>query len=373
MTPVTSQIFRPARFSGKARFPSITLDQYHRMIETGILTENAPIELLDGCLVLKDRSKAGEDPMSTGADHRWSVQQLGRVLGGVAAYGCELQAQQPVAIPPDGEPEPDGAIIRVAQDDYRGRKPSAADTLCVIEVADSSLEHDRTTKLRIYARAGIPQYVIIDLVNRLVEDYRQPEPEGERYAHARGASGRGRPSSSPAATGGSCPCRSTNCCRDGRPARFFAPTVLQIRGTGPTIAAMSIPDSPAAVALPYLTPEFPGVGGSIKNRPEDFFVQEVPLYEPGGEGEHVYCEIQKVGVTTFEAVDRVARALNVPREEIGYAGLKDAQAVTRQVLSIWGTTPEAVMAMKAPDLTVLWARGTGTSCGWGTWPATASP
>ena len=43
--------------------------------------------------------------------------------------------------------------------------------------------------------------------------------------------------------------------------------------------------------LPYLTPDLPGVGGSIKDRPEDFFVQELPLYEPSGEGEHIYCEI----------------------------------------------------------------------------------
>jgi tRNA pseudouridine13 synthase len=107
--------------------------------------------------------------------------------------------------------------------------------------------------------------------------------------------------------------------------------------------------------LPYLTRSFPGVGGTIKNRAEDFFVQEVPLYEPSGEGEHVYCEIQKVGLTTFEAVARLAKALRVPSREIGYAGMKDARAVTRQVLSIAGTTPDAVMALKLPDISVLWA------------------
>src|SRR5436190_20482855 len=97
--------------------------------------------------------------------------------------------------------------------------------------------------------------------------------------------------------------------------------------------------------LPYLTPDFPGIPGVIKSRPEDFFVQEIPLYEPSGEGEHVYCEIQKVGVATFDAVDRIARVLRVPRQEIGYAGLKDARAVARQILSISGTTPEAVMGL----------------------------
>jgi tRNA pseudouridine13 synthase len=109
------------------------------------------------------------------------------------------------------------------------------------------------------------------------------------------------------------------------------------------------------MAVAYLTGEFPGVGGVIKQRVEDFFVQEVPRYEPSGEGEHVYCEIQKVGITTFEAIDRIARALDVPVRDIGYAGMKDARAVTRQVLSIRGTSEAAVMGLAWPDLTVQWA------------------
>jgi tRNA pseudouridine13 synthase len=107
--------------------------------------------------------------------------------------------------------------------------------------------------------------------------------------------------------------------------------------------------------LPYLTPDLPGIGGDIKQRPEDFFVQEMPLYEASGEGEHVYCEIQKIRLTTFDAIDRIGRALNVSTRDIGYAGMKDAQAISRQLLSIWGTTPEAVMALQIPDITVQWA------------------
>jgi len=110
------------------------------------------------------------------------------------------------------------------------------------------------------------------------------------------------------------------------------------------------------MSLPYLTASLPGLGGSIKQRPEDFFVQELPLYEPSGQGEHVYCEIQKAGVSTFDAVERIARALDVHPRDIGYAGMKDAHAVTRQTLSIWGTTEEAVLALKIPGIDVLWAR-----------------
>ena len=107
--------------------------------------------------------------------------------------------------------------------------------------------------------------------------------------------------------------------------------------------------------LPYLTPEFPGVGGVIKQRNEDFFVQEIPLYEPSGEGEHVYCEIQKIGLTTFDAMHKVGKALDVSTRDIGYAGMKDAHAITRQIFSIAGTTPEAVMALHIPNITVQWA------------------
>ena len=108
-------------------------------------------------------------------------------------------------------------------------------------------------------------------------------------------------------------------------------------------------------SLPYLTSDFAGIGGTIKNRAEDFFVQEQPLYEPSGEGEHVYVEIQKIGITTFEAIHRLARALRVHQKDIGYAGLKDAHAVTRQVFSIAGTSEPAVMNAFLRDMTVQWA------------------
>ena len=107
--------------------------------------------------------------------------------------------------------------------------------------------------------------------------------------------------------------------------------------------------------LPYLTGDVPGIGGAIKQRPEDFFVQELPLYEPSGTGEHIYCEIQKTSLTTFEAVERIGAALNVSSRDIGYAGMKDALAVSRQILSILGTSEEAVAGLKIPNIQVLWA------------------
>ena len=110
--------------------------------------------------------------------------------------------------------------------------------------------------------------------------------------------------------------------------------------------------------LPYATPDFPGIGGVVRHRPEDFFVQELPLYEPTGEGEHIFFEVQKVGLTTREAIRRIAEALGLEPRDVGYAGLKDRHAVTRQLLSVPGkngVNEEKVMRMAAEDIFPQWA------------------
>ena len=107
--------------------------------------------------------------------------------------------------------------------------------------------------------------------------------------------------------------------------------------------------------LAYATPNFPGVGGKIRVRPEDFFVQEMPLYEATGEGEHVMFEIQKIGMTTFDAVNHISRIHNIDPREIGFAGLKDANAVSRQLLTAPRVEEAQIMATKVNNLQVLWA------------------
>jgi len=109
-----------------------------------------------------------------------------------------------------------------------------------------------------------------------------------------------------------------------------------------------MPDS-----LPFLTADIAGVGGVIKTRPEDFFVEELPLYEASGSGTHVYALIEKKGLGTREALDRIARVLNVSRRDIGLAGLKDAHAVARQWISIEHIEPQRVEQASIPDVRVL--------------------
>jgi tRNA pseudouridine13 synthase len=103
----------------------------------------------------------------------------------------------------------------------------------------------------------------------------------------------------------------------------------------------------------YLTALLPGSGGTLKETPGDFRVEEIPLYLPAGSGEHLYVTIEKVGMTTADLVQKLSRALNLPAREIGYAGLKDARAVTVQTLSLPGIKAEAALALQLPGVRVL--------------------
>lgn len=106
-------------------------------------------------------------------------------------------------------------------------------------------------------------------------------------------------------------------------------------------------------ALPRLLPEFELLRGTIKGDYEDFSVEEMPLYPTDGLGTHTFFEIEKRGLTTMQAIHDLAAALAVPRHVIGYAGLKDARAVTRQWLSIEHAPPERVQAIEIPRVRIL--------------------
>ncbi len=86
--------------------------------------------------------------------------------------------------------------------------------------------------------------------------------------------------------------------------------------------------------LPFISSHLPGVGGAIKQNPEDFVVTEVPLYEPAGEGDHLYFDIERRGIETRFVVKKLAELFDVDEKEVGCAGRKDKHAVSRQWLSI---------------------------------------
>ncbi len=106
---------------------------------------------------------------------------------------------------------------------------------------------------------------------------------------------------------------------------------------------------------PYVTADIPGCGGSIKESPEDFQVEEIPSYLPCGSGEHCYLIIEKRGITTLEAISRIAKSLNIPERDIGYAGMKDAIGVTRQAVSVQWLSPEKALALNPDGIKIVTA------------------
>ena len=161
--------------AGRATIVLWTVEQYHRAIESGLLHEDTSVELIEGLIVKKDRAKAGEDPMTIGDRHRIAVLRLAQLAPSFVRFGCFLQTQQPVSLPPTSEPEPDAAVVRGEIDDYLAHPPAARDVFSVIEISDSSLPIDLGPKLAAYAAAGIRQYIVADLVNNRVLVHEQPE------------------------------------------------------------------------------------------------------------------------------------------------------------------------------------------------------
>jgi Uma2 family endonuclease len=160
--------------AGRARIVPWTVQQYHFAIENGMIPEDTATELIDGFIVHKDRAAAGEDPMTIGDRHSLVVQRLVRLARAFDPHGCHLRVQQPIAISATDEPEPDAAVVAGTEDDYSDHKPAAGDTYSVVEVSDSSLARDLSAKAKIYASAGVNQYVVVDLVNNVVIVHEQP-------------------------------------------------------------------------------------------------------------------------------------------------------------------------------------------------------
>lgn len=145
-----------------------SVDEYEQMIEHGILTENARVELIRGEIIEK---------MAIGNPHAASVKRLNRLFGTILAARALVSVQDPVRLF-DSEPEPDLALLLPRDDYYASSKPRPGDILLVIEVSDSSLEYDRDVKLPMYAEAGIQEFWIVNLIDDCLEVYRQPTAGG---------------------------------------------------------------------------------------------------------------------------------------------------------------------------------------------------
>ncbi len=156
-----------------------TVEEYERMIATGIVTENDRVELIQGEILQK---------MPVGKSHGAAVKRLNRLCAIRLADTATISIQDPIVLE-DSEPEPDVVLLLPRDDFYAAAKPVARDVLLLIEVADASLEYDREVKSRLYARAAVPEYWIVNLRDWCVEVHRQPQSDGqylESTTYARG-------------------------------------------------------------------------------------------------------------------------------------------------------------------------------------------
>ena len=162
-----------------------TFDETIKMIEQGVLPEDATIELLDGALVYRDRFDLRGSEIVEGVRHNFVVSALADLAFRINTEKRHLRTQGTLVCSPSHAPIPDAAILRGTLRDYRDRLPTAADAYCVVEVADSSYERDTGEKLIGYARAGLAQYVIINLRNRTAEIHTAPEAAAGKFAAVR--------------------------------------------------------------------------------------------------------------------------------------------------------------------------------------------
>lgn len=141
----------------------LSVEQYHAMIRAGILDEDSRVELLEGWLVPN---------VSKNPPHMVCLQLLQAAVARMLPLGVHTRLEGPVTLG-DSEPEPDLAVVRGVVRDYSNRHPHAAEIVLAAEIADATLLRDRTVKKRIYARAGIPVYWIVDLQRRRVLEFRE--------------------------------------------------------------------------------------------------------------------------------------------------------------------------------------------------------
>jgi hypothetical protein len=163
---------------GPVRF---TIADAEEMVQCGILPEDSTVELLDGELVYRDRFDLRGDEIVEGVKHNYVISALGRLQVQVNTAARHLRTQSTLVCSETHAPVPDGVILRGTLEDYRERLPSAADAWCVVEVADASYERDSHEKLKGYARAGIAQYIIINLRNRTAELHTNPDTAAGTY------------------------------------------------------------------------------------------------------------------------------------------------------------------------------------------------
>jgi Uma2 family endonuclease len=157
----------------KRRF---TADEYHRMGQAGILSEDDRVELMDGELVALT---------PIGPRHNASVNRATRAMFAAVGDAAIVQVQGSVRLDAFHEPQPDIVLLRPREDFYASRLPGPADILLVVEIAEASVEYDHEVKGSAYAASRIPEYWLVDLRDGILTCYTNPDASGYRSAQIR--------------------------------------------------------------------------------------------------------------------------------------------------------------------------------------------
>ncbi len=152
--------------------------EYEKLIDLGVFQPGEAIELIGGELMVAEPQ---------GAAHYTAIMKTAKALEAAFGPGWHARTQGPIGLDDDSEPEPDVAVVPGGPDDYGRAHPSRP--ALTVEVAESSLGADRQRKGSLYARAGLPDYWVLNLVDRVLEVYREPAPDsaapfGWRYARS---------------------------------------------------------------------------------------------------------------------------------------------------------------------------------------------
>jgi Uma2 family endonuclease len=156
----------PTMTTYRARTRRFSRAEYEKLIDLGVFQPGEAIELIGGELMVAEPQ---------GASHYTAIRKTAKALEAAFGPGWEVRTQGPIGLDEDSEPEPDVAVVPGTPDDYRSAHPSRP--VLTVEVAESSLGADRQRKGSLYARAGLPDYWVLNLVERVLEVYREPAPD----------------------------------------------------------------------------------------------------------------------------------------------------------------------------------------------------
>ena len=144
----------------------ISVDDFYRMAEVGILRQDNRLELIEGDII---------DMAPIGSVHAATVKRLAKLFMDAVGNSSIVSVQDPVRLDVYSEPQPDIALLRPRDDYYRDAHPQCGDVLLIVEVAETSLAYDQGTKVPLYARHDIPEVWVLDVRGNQLHIYRQPE------------------------------------------------------------------------------------------------------------------------------------------------------------------------------------------------------